>query len=287
MFNLPKLNGTLCPKENNYVVYFSCDYKYFDRHGYALQQSINRTLSWVHVHCHIIDEGNIDHDVLKFLSNNFKFTYTWETVTQDFYNNLPKNNKKMKEGFDIFKTSDVDYVARRTYLASARFMRLNELFKNSNQYILQIDCDSILKNGFHLRDFENLTRYVGVMPKPKDQGIFIASALTPGTNQEGIEFRNLFSNNLIKGFEQGCYWFIDQDVLKDTMAEWTRLGKTYSKIPYKWNAWGQKKDDIFSTGKGNKKEDRRFKSAQLRWLPDHWRTKIEREIRNLENVSGR
>ena len=34
------------------------------------------------------------------------------------------------------------------------------------------------------------------------------------------------------------------------------------KNSYKWNAWGMKRDEVFSTGKGSKKEDKRFKSAQ-------------------------
>ena len=36
------------------------------------------------------------------------------------------------------------------------------------------------------------------------------------------------------------------------------------------------------TGKGSKKEDKRFKSAQLHWLPGHWQKKIFREIRSLD-----
>ena len=49
--------------------------------------------------------------------------------------------------------------------------------------------------------------------------------------------------------------------------------------------WGLKKEDIFMTGKGSKKEDKRFKSAQLHWLPDHWQEKIFREIRSLDTRS--
>ena len=58
MFKLPQLHGNIVPKEKEDIVFFSCDYDYFDRHGYALAQSINRTLGWMHVHCHVIDEGN-------------------------------------------------------------------------------------------------------------------------------------------------------------------------------------------------------------------------------------
>lgn len=279
MFNLPRLQGSLVPDSNKFIVYFSCDYKYFDRHGFALQQSINRTLSWMHVHCHIINEGDIDHNVLKTLSQNFKFTYTWEDISPTFYKQLKKNNKKMKEGMDIFKTSDLDYIARRTYLASVRFMRLDEIFKNPNQYILQVDCDTVLKNGFHQSNFEELAQHVGVMPKPKDPNVFIASALTLGNGTTGLDFRKLFSQRMKEGFEEGCYWFIDQDVLRSTIGEWKTSGQPFNNIPYKWNSWGLKRDDIFSTGKGDKKRDRRYKIAQLKWLPGHWRKKIEEEIR--------
>ena len=279
MFSLPKLQGSLVPEFEQFITYFSCDYKYFDRHGYALQQSINRTLSWMHVHCHIINEGDINHTLLKNLSKKFRFTYTWEDTNPLFYENLKKNNKRMKEGMNIFATKDLDYIARRTYLASVRFMRLDELFKNTNQYILQVDCDSILKNGFHQSNFIELSQHVGVMPKPKDPGVFIASALTLGTGNDGIDFRKLFSQRMKEGFEDGCYWYIDQDILRSSINEWASSGRPFNKIPYKWNSWGLKRDDIFSTGKGNKKNDRRYKVAQLKWLPEHWRRSIENEIR--------
>ena len=187
----------------------------------------------------------------------------------------------MKEGQDIFKTGDHDYIARRTYLASARFMRLYELFNNPNQHVFQLDCDTILRNGFHQADFRKIAAEVAVMPKPKDPGVFIASALCLGTGESGIRFRKLFSNNMIEAFKKDIYWFIDQDILRDTMSQWDRMGEKFSYIPYQWNAWGQKRYDIFSTGKGNKKEDKRFKAAQLNWLPNHWKEKIKKEILDL------
>ena len=93
MFRLPQLHGTIVPKDIEDIVFFSCDYDYFDRHGYALAQSINRTLGWMHVHCHIINEGNMDVNVLDTMSKDYKFTYTYEDVNQDFYKNLAKNTE--------------------------------------------------------------------------------------------------------------------------------------------------------------------------------------------------
>jgi hypothetical protein len=78
MFKLPNLQGTLPPFEAEDIVFFSCDYDYFDRHGYALAQSINRTIGWMHVHCHLIDEGNMNKNVLNELSEKYRFTYSYE-----------------------------------------------------------------------------------------------------------------------------------------------------------------------------------------------------------------
>tara|TARA_A200000159_G_C7335393_1_gene344886 strand:+ start:2600 stop:3451 length:852 start_codon:yes stop_codon:yes gene_type:complete len=282
MFKLPEIQGHMCPRDEPHVIYFSADYDYFDKHGFALQQSINRTVGWIHVHCHIINEGNINHTVLTQLKDQYKFTYTWENVNEQFYIDLPKNKSMMGEGMQIFKTSDINYIARRTYLASVRFIRMAEIFTNPIQKVLQIDCDSILRNGFHPITFEEVTTNIGVMPKPKEQHIFIASALSPGTGNKGIAWRDLFARRLTTAFEKGCYWFVDQVVLRQVMKEWADKGNTYDHIPYNWNSWGIKKNNIFSTGKGNKKEGIRFKQAQLRWLPPHrYNTTLE-EIRKAQ-----
>ena len=58
------------------------------------------------------------------------------------------------------------------------------------------------------------------MPKPKDPGVFIASALCLGIEDKGMQFRELFSTRMIEAFEKGVYWYVDQDVLKATIAEW-------------------------------------------------------------------
>ena len=36
------------------------------------------------------NEGNMNKNVLDKIQNNYKFTYTYETVTKDFYANLEK-----------------------------------------------------------------------------------------------------------------------------------------------------------------------------------------------------
>ena len=43
MFDVPNYMGLNVPQKAEDIIFFSCDYDYFDRHGYALAQSINRT----------------------------------------------------------------------------------------------------------------------------------------------------------------------------------------------------------------------------------------------------
>ena len=138
-------------------------------------------------------------------------------------------------------------------------------------------------NGFHGHEFEEVTNAVGVMPKPKEQHIFIASALSPGIETKGIEWRNLFAKRMITAFENGCYWFVDQVVLRQVMSEWKNMGNDYNHIGYNWNSWGIKKNNVFSTGKGNKKEGLKFKQAQLKWLPYHWYKVVMKEIQEEKN----
>lgn len=286
-FRLPQLEGTIPgSSEVEDIIYFGCDFDYFDRHGIALAKSVNYTLSWMHVHCHLVLSQGQEKMIDKMYTHP-KFTYTYEIVNEDFYKDMIKNKHKMRDGMSIFKTNDLDFIAKRTYLASCRFMRIQQLFKNPYQCILQLDCDTILKNGFHQSKFRDIANHVGVMPKPKDPATFIASALTLGTGPNGLQFRELFANRLIEGFKKGVYWYIDQEVLKNVIKEWVvDLGYTYEKIPYKWNSWGQKRDDVFSTGKGSKKDDRRFKSAQLKWVPAHWRKPLEEDIRREATKAG-
>ena len=222
----------------------------------------------------------MNQEVLDHLSRHFNFTYSYEHVKEDLYKNLGKNPKRMKEGQDIFKTGDHDYIARRTYLASARFMRLYELFNKPNQNIFQLDCDTVLRNGFHQNDFRQIASEVAVMPKPKDPGVFIASALCLGTGDKGLRFRKLFSNNMIEAFKKDIYWFVDQDVLRSTMDEWTALGEEYSYIPYQWNAW-DRRHDILSQLVREVKDDKRSQGGTNELVnPPYWK-EIYKEVLNL------
>ena len=133
MFDVPQLHGHNVPQKAEDIIFFSCDYDYFDRHGYALAQSINRTLSWMHVHCHIIDEGNMNKEVLDTMSKNYNFTII------NVAGPAHKNFKKSEYIFGISKF--VKIVAKEAIDLNANLINVSsisardyKLKKNTNIY---------------------------------------------------------------------------------------------------------------------------------------------------------
>lgn len=269
-FKLPKLQGSL-PTGTD-IVFFSCNFDYYEKYGIALINSLIGTLPWISVHCHLILKDEKFNSLPFPLVKNPRISYTYEQINNEWLKQIPVNEKRIQEGLDVFDTTNRLQVIEKTYYASVRFMRLDELFTDK-QYVLQVDCDTILRQTFNTRYFRSFTNTVGVMPKPKDPGVFIASAITLGTGSAGTHFRTVFSQNLRDRFAKGAYWFIDQDVLRDTMAT-----ISYHTLPYDLNSWGIKKSNVFCTGKGNRKDQLRFKKVQRRWLPDHLRIPVEKEM---------
>ena len=98
------------------------------------------------------------------------------------------------------------------------------------------------------------------MPKPKDPDVIIASSICLGTGKEGKKFISLFAQKLKKAFEEGAYWYIDQDILKEVANE-----INWKTIPFTWNSWKISTYDLFVTGKGDRKEKDKFKRLQEQW----------------------
>jgi hypothetical protein len=257
-FNIPDLQGT--KPVGSDVIYFSCNKDYYYRFGVPLINSIIHTVDFLCIHIHLVlkpeDICNIN------ITRHGRITYTHEVINNEFLSNIPINHSRINEGKVIWNTDNELDVIEKTYYASARFMRLDELFTDS-QYIFQIDCDSILRNKFTQNDYRRLTADVRLMPKPKDPDVIIASSVCLGQGTTGKEFRSLFSQKLKDAFATGAYWYVDQDVLKEVAAttEW----KT---IPFVWNSWKIATYDFFITGKGDRKDKDKFKRVQ-----EHWQSK--------------
>lgn len=251
LFKLPEIYG-IKPK-NNEIIYIGCDENYYQSYATPLIKSILNQIDWISVHCHVILENkNID-----ILLSHPRLTHTYEIIDKPFINSIPINTKlEVKLG-----KYDIEINPKIIYYASCRFMRLEEIFEDS-QRIIQIDTDSILFKPFTKKDFYNLTDDVRAMRKPKVPEKIMASALSLGKGKEGKLFRKNLSKKMYDAFCNGAYWFIDQVVLQEYF-----LDKDFEPIPISWNTWSfKKRDAFFRTAKGNKKEtNQMFLDAILFW----------------------
>jgi hypothetical protein len=250
----PKLLGTKSTEK--YVIYFSCDQNYYLEHGIPLIKSIVETIDWIGVHVHLVL-----YRPPTSLFFNKKVSYSYEIIDENFINSIKLDHAgiKMTNNENILRTTDPYRIKELIYFSCARFLKLPELFE-STQYVMQIDADAILYNKFNKLEFIKVTETPRGMRKPKDPSTIIASCVGLGVGSAGMNFREEFSSRLKEEFKKGAYWFIDQHVLKKVFEK-----IEFETIDTKWCNWGIKKNDYFSTGKGEKKSHPRYLERVSKW----------------------
>jgi|TARA_B100000959_G_scaffold265803_1_gene307643 hypothetical protein len=258
-FKLPKLEGDVCLGQH--IIYFSCDPKYWENHGIYLVKSTAHYNPHISIHVHILF-NNKEVTINKFIGKNNNITYSYEFVTDKFLKTLKlsSNDYYKKRSHTLLNTNSEKIIKQKIYFASARFIRMKELFSDY-QYVLQLDADGLCRKKFTIDDFEKITNSPSAMRKPKDPSTLIASCITPGTGKEGSKFKTDLTEQMTKTFAGEIYWFIDQVVLKKVFSKFK-----FESIPYHWNAWGFKPADIFSTAKGKKKNNWRYLDVRANWL---------------------
>ena len=254
-FELPTLQGD--KPTGQHVIYVSCDTEYYDRMVEPLIRSIVEQIDWLHVHVHLICYDQLLDDIY----NHERVTFSYEIITKDFIEGIKLNTSapRMYRNTQILRTDDQYVMKEKIYFSCARFMRLADLFE-SDQYVLQIDADSILCDPFGQEEFEALTVTPRGMRKPKDPDTLIASCIGLGTGEAGEEFRQRFQAGLLKGFTKGAYWFMDQHQLKNVFSD-----IEFETIDILWCSWGAKRGMHFFTGKGDLKNQQIFLDRVEKW----------------------
>jgi lipopolysaccharide biosynthesis glycosyltransferase len=251
-FNIPTLQGQ--KPTAKHIIYVSCDDIYYVQHVVPLLKSIILQIDFIYVHVHVVTYKDNPEKI-----DNPRITFSWEKIDKDFINNIKLNPKTYSDAQNILETADDYQIKEKIYFSCARFMRCAELF-SPNQYVLQIDADSILNQPFKKEEFIELTENTRGMRKPKDPSKIMAGCLSFGRGQLGVEFRKNLSNLLLEEFEKGAYWFMDQACIKK-LFEFV----DFEPIPQQWCSWGIKKRDIFSTAKGKKKSKPRYLDKVEKW----------------------
>ena len=256
-FELPELLGD--KPQGKHVIYVSCDTEYYQRMVIPLIHSIVQQIDWLSVHVHLMCYDQLCDD----LYTHDRVTYSHEILTKEFIQGISLNTSapRMYRNTQILKTDDHDQMREKIYFSCARFMRMADLFE-SDQYVLQIDADTILCNTFDQEEFEALTETPRGMRKPKDPDTLIASCISLGTGEAGQEFRHRFRTGLLRGFSKGAYWFMDQHQLKHIFSS-----IEFENIDISWCSWGAKRDMKFFTGKGDLKNQKVFQDMVDKWRP--------------------
>lgn len=250
-FNLPTLQGN--KPTGKYIIYVSCDDIYYTQYVVPLLRSIILQVDFISVHVHVVTYK----DIPEFIDDP-RITFSWETIDCEFIENIKLNNTYL-DAKNILETTDPYQIKEKVYFSCARFLRSPDLFTD-DQYVLQIDADSILNKPFTKEDFIELTETTRGMRKPKDPTKIMAGCVSFGRGQLGINFRNKIFNLLIEEFDRGVYWFIDQICLRKAFEN-----IDFITIDQRWCSWGIKQKDIFSTAKGKKKNKSRYTDKVDQW----------------------
>lgn len=240
-----------------HVIYVSCDTNYYYQMVVPLINSIVKQIDWIHVHVHLIC---YDQPIMDCYDHD-RVSFSYEIISKDFISNIKLNTNpaRMYRNTQILKTSDDYVIKEKIYYSCARFMRMQDLFE-PEQFVLQIDADTILCRPFGKEDFESVTVVPRGMRKPKDSDTLIASCIGLGTGTAGQELRQKFAQRLIETFEEGAFWYMDQWILKEIFAN-----IEFESIDVNWCSWGEKRSMYFFTGKGDLKNQAEFVDRLELW----------------------
>jgi hypothetical protein len=259
---LPTIQGTF--PQQDFFIYTAADSGYFDIHARPLIESIRKnTLYSVHIHIY-----NPTDEQLRFCKSRTNVSYTYEYINFD-QNDQIKEHWLKKSSFSNGKeiqmqnkikscnTDQINSLIKQTYYACVRFIRLQEIKKESQQ-CLAIDVDGIVRNKFPYQTFGK--EDVFLYRKPKT-GAYLAGAIflqnTPGSNRFLIEYAQSLKDNFL---ENNIYWFLDQKVLDSIVTQFNVGSLSIGYID-----WSMKGGSYIWSAKGKKKEIDIFKKEQQKY----------------------
>ena len=263
---LPPLQGIL--NQENFFIYAACDHDYFDEFGPALINSVLRNTTFgVHLHlynptqeqikyCRSIDRVSITYEVAPI--ELFKVAaLQWETVPLDL--ELADRRRRIITAMSKGKDTSIQQRIQRTYFASARFIRLQQLIRPTNR-VLAMDVDAIVRSSLpeldNSRDF-----YIHYISGRKAR--YLAGGLYLTGNSNGYNFLTEYANVLKSNITaDNLYWGIDQDVLTDLVPKYH-----WSDLPMEYIDWEMQNRSYIWTAKGTRKNLEIFVNEKKKYTP--------------------
>lgn len=262
---LPPLLGNL--DQSGFFIYAVADHNYFNDFGPSLINSVLQNTKYcIHLHlynpspeqikyCRSQDRVSITYEYApeELFANAAKF---WETVPSD--PELADRHRRILTAMKKGKDTSIQQRIQRTYFASARFIRLQQLIRPNNKF-LAIDIDAVVRGNLpeldNSRDF-----YIHHIAGKKAR--YLAGGLYLTGNTRGYDFLKEYSDILKQNIvSDNLYWGIDQDVLLDLVPQYR-----WSNLPMEYIDWEMKNNSYIWTAKGTRKDLEVFINEQKKYI---------------------
>ena len=262
---MPPLHGKL--DQSNFFIYAACDHDYFNDFGPALINSVlQNTQFGVHLHLY-----NPTTEQIAYCNNRDRVSVThehapielfdvcakqWATASAD--PELADRRRRILTAMIKGKDTSIQQRIQRTYFASARFIRLQQLIQPTAQ-ALAIDVDAVVRKNLPAldaaRDF-----YIHYISGRKAR--YLAGGLYLTGNACGHEFLKEYAAILKTNIEtDNLYWGIDQDVLLDLVPKYQ-----WGNLPSEYIDWQMQESGYIWTAKGTRKDLEIFVNEKQKYI---------------------
>ena len=250
---LPPLQGNLV--QDNFFIYAACDHDYFNEFGPALVNSVLKNTTFgVHLHlynptqeqiryCRSIDRVSITYETVPLEAFGLA-AKQWETVSTD--PELADRRRRIITAMSKGKDTSIQQRIQRTYFASVRFIRLEQLIRPTSR-LLAIDIDAIVRSN--LPELDNRQDfYIHYISGRKAR--YLAGGLYLPGNNNGYNFLKEYADILKTNINaDNLYWGIDQDVLTDLVPKYH-----WGDLPMAYIDWEMQDQSYIWTAKGTRKD---------------------------------
>lgn len=251
--NLPPLLGIL--DQPNFFIYSACDQEYFDEFGPALINStLQNTPFGIHLHLY-----NPTQEQIRYCRSRNRVSITYEQVPVDMFAvaaerwatvsddpELADRRRRIITAMGKGRDVNIQQRIQRTYFASARFIRLQQLIRPISK-LFAIDSDAVVRRPLpeldSTRDF--FIHYIS-----GKRARYLAGGLYLTGNPGGYNFLKEYAGILKTNIEaDNLYWGIDQDVLTDLVPRYH-----WSELPIEYIDWNMQDRSYIWTAKGTRKD---------------------------------
>jgi hypothetical protein len=223
---------------SDFVIFIVADSAYFWEHALILLDSVRHNSSTTRCHFHIINPDPLVMSALDGVRDSLRadanFSYSFERI-------------------DLDGCSDAFI---RTYYASVRFVRLNEIFARSPASFLCLDADCIVRGDIesHLSRLDNFDVALRLRYDERPHMTVAAGALLLRPTASATDFIASVASSIQPALEaREAVWFLDQVVISNVVREMGGGEVRIGQLDMTYIDWFFDSRSLIWTGKGKRK----------------------------------